>query len=63
MKIYAATAKSLEHYENEDRIVVGKTILNMGSFEAEIDSGLLAIADGVGGQNAGAVASRVESTV
>ena len=57
MKIYAATLKGSEHYENEDRIIVGKTILSMGSFEAEMDSGLLAIADGVGGQNAGAVAS------
>ena len=57
MKIYAATKKGSEHAENEDRIIVGKTILSGGIFECDIESGTVAIADGVGGQNAGSVAS------
>ena len=57
MKIYAATAKGPGHTEDEDRIIVGRTIINSGSYETEISEGIIAIADGVGGQNAGAVAS------
>jgi serine/threonine protein phosphatase PrpC len=57
MDIIAITRKGLNKTENEDRIVVGKSILAGGTLFAEIDDGILAVADGVGGQNAGAVAS------
>ncbi|PNT92256.1 hypothetical protein CDQ83_01380 [Clostridium thermosuccinogenes] len=57
MKIIAITQKGIYKIENEDRIVVGKSILAGGILLAEIDGGILAVADGVGGQNAGAVAS------
>ena len=57
MKIYAMTEKG-EHNENEDRILINDTILSDGNFETECDSELkICIADGVGGNNAGAAAS------
>ncbi len=57
MKIIAATQKGINKTENEDCIVVGKSVLAAGIQSSEIESGFLAIADGVGGNNAGAVAS------
>ena len=57
MKIYAATQKGINKDENEDRVIIGKSIIAEGTFSSEIDNDLLAIADGVGGNNAGAVAS------
>lgn len=57
MNIYAATHKGFNKYENEDRIVIGKSIIASGVFSTEMDDGILAVADGVGGNNAGAVAS------
>lgn len=57
MKVIAITQHGPNKDENEDRIVVGKTILADGVLQTEITSGTLAVADGVGGNNAGAVAS------
>lgn len=57
MKIIAITQKGTNKAENEDRIVIGKSVLAGGTVFAEMDNGILAIADGVGGQNAGYVAS------
>lgn len=59
MKIYAVTQKGPSKAENEDRILVGNTILSNGEFCAEISAGVIAIADGVGGNNAGSVASQM----
>lgn len=56
MKIYAVTDKGGKP-ENEDRIIVGKMVIKEGTFCFETDGGILAVADGVGGNNAGAVAS------
>lgn len=57
MKIYAMTEKG-EHSENEDRILINDTIVSAGTFETECNSNLkICVADGVGGNNAGAVAS------
>lgn len=57
MKIYAMTEKG-EHSENEDRILINDTIVSDGTFEIECDGNLkICVADGVGGNNAGAVAS------
>ena len=57
MKIYAMTEKG-DHNENEDRILINDTIVSAGTFEAKCDSNLkICVADGVGGNNAGAVAS------
>lgn len=57
MKIYAMTEKG-EHCENEDRILINDTIVSAGTFETECDGNLkICVADGVGGNNAGAVAS------
>jgi len=57
MKIIAATQKGINKTENEDRIIVGKSIIATGMFNTEIADGILAIADGVGGNNAGSTAS------
>lgn len=57
MKIYAMTEKG-DHSENEDRILINDTIVSAGTFEAKCDSNLkICVADGVGGNNAGTVAS------
>ena len=56
MKITAITEKG-EHLENEDRVIIGKSILTGGLLITQMDSGILAVADGVGGNRAGAVAS------
>ena len=57
MKIYAMTEKG-DHSENEDRILINDTIVSAGTFEAKCDSNLkICVADGVGGNNAGAIAS------
>lgn len=57
MKIIAVTQKGLNKDENEDRIIVGKSIVAEGNFVTEVTNGCIAIADGVGGHNAGYVAS------
>ena len=47
-----------DHSENEDRILINDNIVSAGTFEAKCDSNLkICVADGVGGNNAGAVAS------
>lgn len=57
MKIYAMTEKG-DHNENEDRILINDIIISEGTFEIESDDKLkICVADGVGGNNAGAVAS------
>jgi len=57
MNIYALTQKGIHKEENEDRVIIGKTILTNGIFQCVNYMGVLAIADGVGGNNAGAQAS------
>lgn len=58
MKIYAATQKGVQKARNEDRVVLNQNILSMGIHECECTEGFVAVADGVGGNNAGAVASQ-----
>ena len=62
MKIYAATTKGICKPENEDRIIINQSVLTCGAFTAELTDGVFAIADGVGGNNAGAVASHFVSS-
>lgn len=57
MNVIAVTQKGLNKKENEDRIIVGKTIVTGGTLFSEIENGIIAVADGVGGHNAGAIAS------
>ena len=57
MNVIAVTRKGLNKTENEDRIIVGKTIVAGGTLFSEIENGIIAVADGVGGHNAGAIAS------
>lgn len=57
MHIYALTQTGVSKIENEDRVIIGKTILTNGVFEHDDFNGFVGIADGVGGNNAGAVAS------
>lgn len=58
MMIYALTCKGPHHQENEDRVVVGAEILVEGTLECACSMGMLAVADGVGGNKSGAVASQ-----
>ena len=53
MKIYAATQKGVQKARNEDRVVLNQNILSMGIRECECTEGFVAVADGVGGNNAG----------
>lgn len=57
MKVIAVTQKGINKNENEDRIIVGKSIIASGTFIADVNEGAFAVADGVGGHNAGSVAS------
>ena len=57
MKIIAITQKGPNKTENEDRIIIGKNIIADGVFQTQLQNGIVAVADGVGGNNAGAVAS------
>lgn len=57
MKVCALTQKGPLKEENEDRIVIGKSILASGTCQSDESVNLIAIADGVGGNNAGSVAS------
>lgn len=57
MKVFAMTQKGRLKFENEDRIIINKSILSSGAFCDKVEKGIFAVADGVGGNNAGAVAS------
>ena len=57
MNIIAITQKGAGKTENEDRIVAGKNIIADGFFRTQDFCGAVAVADGVGGNNAGAMAS------
>ena len=57
MNIMAITQKGPNKAENEDRIIIGKNIIAEGVFQTQLVNGIIAVADGVGGNNAGAVAS------
>ncbi len=57
MKICAFVQKGINKKECEDRVIIGKSIISEGVFYTEINRGILAVADGVGGNNAGAEAS------
>lgn len=57
MRIYAMTEKG-KHSENEDRILISGNVIADGFFETESnEKTTIYIADGVGGNNAGAIAS------
>jgi len=57
MKIYAMTKKGVCKRENEDRILVNDSVISEGYFEFDASKIVVAIADGVGGNNTGAVAA------
>lgn len=57
MKVFAVSQKGINKSENEDRVIVGKSVIAEGVFIGDISQGTIAVADGVGGNNAGAVAS------
>lgn len=63
MNIVAITQKGPNKAENEDRIILGKNIIAEGVFQTQLANGIIAVADGVGGNNAGAVASHYGITV
>lgn len=58
MNVVAVTQKGFKKEENEDRILIGKSVIASGAFQTKEPVKLVAIADGVGGNQAGAVASQ-----
>ena len=56
MKVTAITKKG-NHPKNEDRIIVGKSVIAEGMLITDLEKGIIAVADGVGGNKAGSVAS------
>ena len=58
MIVIAETQKGSHKAENEDRVVVNKTVISSGILQTDFMGGFLAVADGVGGNNAGAIASQ-----
>ena len=54
---FAETQKGPGKAENEDRVVFGGAVLAGGAAAVQMQAGVLAVADGVGGRNAGAAAS------
>lgn len=57
MKVYAATQNGIHKNRNEDRVLIGSTILAAGEYSLEMPSGIVAVADGVGGNRAGDTAA------
>lgn len=57
MDIIAMTQKGPGKAENEDRIVIGRNLLAQGRMETVLSRGIVAVADGVGGNRGGAEAS------
>lgn len=57
MNIIAITQKGLYKAENEDRIIIGKNLVADGLLWTSNTPEIIAVADGVGGNCAGAVAS------
>lgn len=62
MQVFAYSQRGIGKVENEDRIIIGHTVLSNGFLETEYFGGPIAIADGVGGNSAGAVASHYLAT-
>lgn len=58
MKVYLYTTKGLGKAESEDRVLVGHRVFSETETSEELDSGYVAIADGVGGNLGGAVAAQ-----
>ena len=57
MRIFAKTQQG-KHGSNDDRILINSTIIADGEYSCTIEKGVVAIADGVGGNNAGNIASQ-----
>lgn len=51
------TKKGVCKNENEDRVLVNNEIISDGYYEFETDDAIVAVADGVGGNSGGAIAS------
>ena len=57
MKVYISSAAGKNKTDSEDRTLAGQQVYLEGNHAIEIESGYVALADGVGGNNAGAVAA------
>lgn len=62
MKFYASSQIGIGKTENEDRMIIGQSVIVGNSFVTDVEYGIVAVADGVGGNNAGAVASNFVAT-
>ena len=59
MKVYLETSRGEGKTESEDRVVVGQGLYSETTAEITRKAGLVAVADGVGGNNAGGVAADI----
>lgn len=57
MKIYICTQKGLKKPTSDDRVLAGKSILSENALMLELPCGVVAVADGVGGNAGGDVAA------
>ena len=62
MRFYASSQIGIGKSENEDRMILGQSVIAGGSFITDVEKGIVAVADGVGGNNAVAVASHFVAT-
>ncbi len=62
MKFYASSQIGIGKAENEDRVILGQSVIAGGSFVTDVENGIIAVADGVGGNKGGAVASHFIAT-
>ena len=62
MKIYLCTRTGVGKAGSDDRVLVGKAVYNDCEEFATVDSGSVAVADGVGGNQAGDIAAMLACT-
>lgn len=58
MKVYAITQKGVNKVTCDDRILIGNNLMCEGQFCCFLKTGIVAVADGVGGNNAGDIAAQ-----
>lgn len=57
MKVFVKTVKGVHKSKSEDSVLVGHSVLSDITTELDLEEGVVLVADGVGGNNAGEVAS------
>ena len=58
MKVFAMSQKGANKAVGDDRILIGSNLISEAAFSCRMTTGIIAVADGVGGNRAGYVASQ-----